>query len=46
MIVPCGIPDRGVTTLQRLLGRPVPIAEAQDGLARHFAEVFQREVVS
>jgi lipoyl(octanoyl) transferase len=46
MIVPCGIPDRGVTTLQRLLGRPVPMAEAQDGLARHFAEVFQREVVS
>jgi len=46
LIVPCGIPDRGVTTLQRLLGRPVPLAEAQDGLARHFAEVFQREVVT
>jgi lipoyl(octanoyl) transferase len=46
MIVPCGIPDRGVTTLQRLLGRPVPLDEAQDALARHFAEVFQREVVS
>src|SRR6266568_1309455 len=43
MIVPCGIPDRGVTTLQRLLGRPLPVAEAQDALARHFADVFERE---
>jgi lipoyl(octanoyl) transferase len=45
LIVPCGIPDRGVTTLERLLGRPVAVAEAQDALARHFAEVFQRDEV-
>ena len=44
MIVPCGIPDRGVTTLQRLLGRPVPVEEAQDSLTRHFADVFERRM--
>ena len=45
LIVPCGIPDRGVTTLQRLLGRSVPVAEAQDALAGHFADVFERQLV-
>jgi lipoyl(octanoyl) transferase len=42
LIVPCGIPDRGVTTLQQLLGRPVPLAEAHEALTRHFVEVFER----
>src|SRR5439155_14205 len=42
LIVPCGIPDRGVTTLQQLLARPVPLTDAQDALTRHFVEVFER----
>jgi lipoyl(octanoyl) transferase len=46
LIVPCGIPDRGVTTLQRLLGRAVPLEEAQDSLSRHFVTVFERELVT
>lgn len=32
-IVPCGIRDRGVTSLSRLLGRPVTLVEVQDRLA-------------
>ena len=44
LIVPCGIPDRGVTTLQQLLGRPVPLAEAHEALTKHFVEVFERHV--
>ena len=44
LIVPCGIPDRGVTTLEKLLGRPVPLADAQAALSRNFADVFQRHV--
>ena len=44
LIVPCGIPDRGVTTLERLLGRPVDVPQAHEALARHFAEVFGRHV--
>ena len=35
----------GPYTLERLLGRPVAVAEAEDALARHFAEVFQRELL-
>ena len=40
LIVPCGIRDKGVTSLERLLGRPVALAEATDRLASAFAEVF------
>lgn len=42
LIVPCGISDRGVTSLERATGRPVPLAEAEDALVRHFCEVFER----
>jgi lipoate-protein ligase B len=42
LIVPCGIRERGVTSLERLLGRPVPLAEAIDRLAFHFAAAFER----
>jgi lipoyl(octanoyl) transferase len=44
LIVPCGIADRGVTTLQQRLGRAVPLVEAQASLARHFGEIFEREL--
>ena len=43
LIVPCGISDKGVTSLQKLLGRPVPIAEVADVAASAFAAVFERE---
>jgi lipoyl(octanoyl) transferase len=40
LIVPCGIAGKRATSLERLLGRGVPGAEAAPRLARHFAEVF------
>lgn len=40
LIVPCGIADRGVTSLEKLLGRPVTMAEAEDAVASAFARVF------
>jgi lipoyl(octanoyl) transferase len=43
LIVPCGIADRGVTSLERRLGRPVSLDEAMDRLAVHFAAVFERD---
>jgi lipoyl(octanoyl) transferase len=46
LIVPCGIRDKGVTSLERLLGRPVPMAEVMDRLESGFARVFAREAVS
>lgn len=39
-IVPCGISDRGVTSLQKLLGRPVPMGEVEDAAEKAFREVF------
>jgi lipoyl(octanoyl) transferase len=40
LIVPCGIPDHGVTSLARVTGRNVPIADVEDAFIRQFAAVF------
>ena len=45
LIVPCGIRGRGVTSLERKLGRPVPQGEVMDRLATHFAAVFERKAL-
>jgi lipoyl(octanoyl) transferase len=44
LIVPCGIAGRGVTSLARLLGRPVERTEVEDRIGRHFCDVFERAV--
>lgn len=44
LIVPCGIRSGGVTSLERATNRRVSMAEAEDSLVRHFADVFGREV--
>jgi len=40
LIVPCGIRGRGVTSLERQLGRPLPLEEVMDRIAANFAAVF------
>jgi len=40
LIVPCGIAGRGVTSLARLLGRPIETAEVENRIIEHFANVF------
>ncbi len=40
LIVPCGIADRGVTSLAKLLGRAVDRREVEDRLIQRFSEVF------
>jgi lipoyl(octanoyl) transferase len=42
LIVPCGIRDKGVTSLERLLGRRVPISEVEQAVVDAFADVFDR----
>ncbi len=44
-IVPCGIADRGVTSLSKLLGRPVALDEVKPEVIRAFGEVFKRAEV-
>lgn len=40
LIVPCGIAGRKATSLEKLLGRSVPVADVAPRLAHHFGEVF------
>ena len=44
LIVPCGIADRGVTSLEKATSRTIPIEEVEDRLIENFAAVFAREV--
>ena len=46
LIVPCGIVDRGVTSLERETGRAPAIAEVEDAFVHHFAVVFDRLVAA
>lgn len=40
LIVPCGIADRGVTSLRQLLGKELSIEDVEGRFIRRFAEVF------
>lgn len=44
LIIPCGIADRGVTSLAKVLGSPPPMADAKARAAAAFGEVFGMEV--
>jgi lipoyl(octanoyl) transferase len=46
LIVPCGIPDRGVTSMERLLGRRSTMEEVENRIVEHFANVFQLSALS
>lgn len=41
LIVPCGIGDRGVTSLAHELGRPVDESEVQRRMLNHLTELFE-----
>ncbi|MEO6212565.1 MAG: lipoyl(octanoyl) transferase LipB [Vicinamibacterales bacterium] len=40
VIVPCGIADKGVTSLEKLLGRQISMQEAEESTIRSFMQVF------
>lgn len=42
LIVPCGISDRGVTSLARATGREPSMADVEARFVEHFARVFDR----
>lgn len=43
-IVPCGIKQYGVTSLQKLLAHEVPIQDVHDSLIRNFESIFNRKL--
>jgi lipoyl(octanoyl) transferase len=45
LIVPCGIADRGVTSLSRLLGGTADLAGVEFRVIEHFANVFGMRVL-
>ena len=45
LITPCGLRDTGVTSIERELGRRVPLEEVRQILATKFGEVFERDMV-
>ena len=45
-IVPCGIRQHGVTSMQKLLNRPIPMEQVHRSLIHHFENIFQRKVNS
>lgn len=40
LIVPCGISDRGVTSLERATRRRLRLHDVEDAVVRHFQEIF------
>ena len=45
LIVPCGMKTRDVTSMQRLVGRAVPLRDVAAALVPEFAAVFGREMI-
>jgi lipoyl(octanoyl) transferase len=43
-IVPCGIKQFGVTSLQKLLGHEVPIEDVHESLIKNFGLIFNRRI--
>jgi lipoyl(octanoyl) transferase len=44
-IVPCGITDKPVTSLQALTGTPIPLSEVKERILVHFGEVFNTRIL-
>ncbi len=45
LIVPCGIQEHGVTSFEKILGTKIETETVAEITARHFGEVFEREMV-
>lgn len=43
-IIPCGIKDKAVTSLERELNQKVSMEEVKEKVKNHFAEVFESEI--
>ena len=45
LIVPCGISDRGVTSLERATGRRLTVEDVEEAIVQRFQDVFERELI-
>ncbi len=44
-IVPCGIRGKQVASMEREVGHPLPLSDVKASILRHFADVFEAEVL-
>lgn len=45
LIIPCGISDRPVTSIENELGHPVPLQDVAHSVARNFGSVFRSQIL-
>ena len=45
LIIPCGIKDKGVTSLRKVLGKTVDKQQVRQRLMRHFSDMFHLDMV-
>jgi lipoyl(octanoyl) transferase len=45
LIIPCGITDKSVTSIEKLTGRRTPMRDVEAAVSAAFADVFSREIV-
>lgn len=45
LIVPCGITDKGVTSLAKLINKPVSMADVENAVIARMAEIFDRQPI-
>jgi lipoyl(octanoyl) transferase len=45
LITPCGLHGTGVTSIAQIVGHEIDTREVRNHLTRHFAEIFERELV-
>ena len=45
LITPCGLHGTGVTSIGGIVGREIDTQETRAHLAKHFAEIFERELI-
>jgi lipoyl(octanoyl) transferase len=45
LIIPCGITSKPVTSIQKELGRAVPVQDVAHSLSRHFGTVFHSQIL-
>jgi lipoyl(octanoyl) transferase len=44
-IIPCGIDDKAVTSLQKELGREIPMEEVKEKMKKHLSVLFEMELI-